>query len=136
MPYRYSKTAAFFSTVFFAVGCSGFFPDRDAIKMFPPPDSVYFDQDSRRVCVSPDPVLWREWVADFSERSFSPSVVTYVPGISVYGAGYSMNFHEKRVILDFSGAQFVCDRLPEDTELLKSLEKSSPETNLTLHSRH
>ncbi|MGN0834621.1 MAG: hypothetical protein ACI4QA_02170 [Candidatus Spyradosoma sp.] len=47
-----------------------------------------------------------------------------------------MNFHEKRVILNFSGAQFVRDRLPEDAELLKSLEKSSPETNLTLHSRH
>ena len=119
------KITAIFATALFAVGCTFFSPDRDTLKKLPVPDSFCSEQQERNL-VSVDAERWQKWLDDFSGRNFSQSVVSYAPGNAViYGNGYSINFHEKLLILNFGGTQFTCERVPADLEFLIFLENQS-----------
>lgn len=111
----------------FVGACAFFSPDRDALKNLPPPDALLaaHETDARKI-VSFDESKWRAWLADFSARNFSPAIATYAPGEAIfYGNGFSINFHEKQIVLNFAGEQFVCTRVPADSDFLKNFEKSS-----------
>ncbi|MBR6797372.1 MAG: hypothetical protein IKM45_01615 [Opitutales bacterium] len=105
--------------------CAIFSPDRAALKNLPAPDTLCVARENRKV-ISPDEGKWQAWLADFSERNFSPSIATYAPGEAMfYGNGFSINFHEKSIVLNFDGEQYVCERVPADTEFLNFAEKQS-----------
>lgn len=105
--------------------CAIFSPDRAALKSLPVPDTFYVTRENREV-ISLDKSKWQAWLADFSARDFSPSIATYAPGEAMfYGNGFSINFHEKSIVLNFDGKQYVCNRVPADSEFLNFAEKQS-----------
>lgn len=111
--------------MFFPGACVFFSPNRTALKNLPVPDTFCTARENREV-VSFDERKWRTWLADFSERDFSPSIVSYAPGEAIfYGNGFSVNFLENGIVLNFGGSQHLCERVPADTEFLNFAEKQT-----------
>lgn len=92
---------------------------REKLKNLPKPDTCHTVSEKRYIGVTE--TAWKKWLADFSARSFTPSAATFAPGLELHGDGYSINFHEKSVILNVNGVQQICERTTNDEAFLKGL---------------
>lgn len=94
-------------------------PDKARLKNLSRPETLCTTKEKRYVAIPRK--AWEQWLTHFSGRSFSPSFVSFAPVTELRGEGYSINFHEKQLIINVDGSQFTCERTPEDEALLKSV---------------